>query len=174
MYQDSAILFSVFFPKRSRLQIIGDPEKTTFLICNVPTISKHWPSWFFDTRPSQIFIFENPKITFINAKCFQYYVQYYQISISCFLADIDLISKISMNLLNGSTGLFGARLSQHFEKFGCSRGWDLWKLCEHDLSLSLISWGLLGSLKIKKQFWEPGTRPKVEKSWHLEFWASLK
>ena len=37
-------------------------------------------------------------------------VTYYQIFISCFLIDIDLISKISKILLDGSVGFVGARL----------------------------------------------------------------
>ena len=33
-----------------------------------------------------------------------------QHSISCFLIDIDSVSKVFKNLLNGSSGIFGARL----------------------------------------------------------------
>ena len=41
----------------------------------------------------------------------------YQIAISCFLEDIDLISNIFKTLLDGSPGFVGARLVQHFQTF---------------------------------------------------------
>ena len=44
---------------------------------------------------------------------------YYQLSISCFLMDIDLTSKTFKMLLNGSSGFVGGRLFQHFQIVGC-------------------------------------------------------
>ena len=44
----------------------------------------------------------------------------YQISISCFQEGIDLVSKISEILLDGSSGLFGARLFSSLQNCGFS------------------------------------------------------
>ena len=41
-----------------------------------------------------------------------------QISISCFLEDIGLISKIFKILLDGSSSFFGARLFESCQRFG--------------------------------------------------------
>ena len=51
-------------------------------------------------------------------------VPYYKISISCSLEDIDPISKIFKNILNGSSDIFGARLFQNFQMF------DLQNVCD--------------------------------------------
>ena len=40
---------------------------------------------------------------------------YYQNPISCFLEDIDPVLEIFKNLLDGSLGLFGPRLFEHFQ-----------------------------------------------------------
>ena len=42
-------------------------------------------------------------------------IPYYQNYISCFLEDIDPISKIFKNLLDGSSGFCGSRLFQHLQ-----------------------------------------------------------
>ena len=55
-------------------------------------------------------------------------IPYYQNSISCFVEDINPISKISKNFLDGSSGFVGPCLCQHFQKFEMS--WNLWfSLC---------------------------------------------
>ena len=77
-----------FSSKRSVTQVILDPPKIMSIIMPPPAlskISKHWPSGFVGTHPSIIPFFGNV----------QYDFKYYQISISCFLLDIDFIYKLS-------------------------------------------------------------------------------
>ena len=69
--------------------------------------------WFLGFLVSKLQDFQRLKmeLTFFLKIVFLYY----HISISCFLEDIDLISKISKNSLNGSSGFVGARLVQLFQ-----------------------------------------------------------
>ena len=63
-------------------------------------------SWFLGFKDSKFL------------QCFwKILVPCYQISISCFLIDIDLISKISKNFSNESSSFFGARLFQNWQKW---------------------------------------------------------
>ena len=68
-----------FSSKRSVTQVTLDPPKIMSIIMPpaLSNISKHWPSGFVGTHNVQ------------------YDFQYYQISISCFLLDIDLTYKLS-------------------------------------------------------------------------------
>ena len=61
----------------------------------------------------------------------------YQMSISCFLIDIDLISKIS-TICTKIFIIFGARLFQNCQKFGGPEFWDfsIWKCGDCFLILS--------------------------------------
>ena len=64
-------------------------------------------SWFLGFLVSKFLIVKDSKIP----SCFRkILVPYYRISISFFLVDIGLISKIFKILLDGSSGLFVARL----------------------------------------------------------------
>ena len=73
--------------------------------------SKKVGSWFLGFEISK---FQGFKHLF----CFQkIFVSYYQMSISCFLVDIDLISKILKILLDGSPSFVGARLFQNGQQW---------------------------------------------------------
>ena len=62
---------------------------------------------------------------FKNLLCFQkIFVTYYPISITCFLIDIDSVSKMFKNLLDGSSSFFGACLFHIFQSFGFTKHWD--------------------------------------------------
>ena len=63
------------------------------------------------------------KISFMFL-CFQKrFVTWHQVSISCFLMDIDLISKILKILLDGPSGFFGAHLFQTCHILGIPTCW---------------------------------------------------
>ena len=62
-------------------------------------------------------VFENKKISwFLSCSCPGFKI--YQIAISCFLEDIDLISKLFKISLDGSSGFSGARLFKTCQTFG--------------------------------------------------------
>ena len=75
--------------------------------------------WGFGFLVSKILGFLVSKILGVLVSTFQSFkdstIPYYQISISCFLVDIDRTSKTLKILLDGSLGLFGARLFQHVQ-----------------------------------------------------------
>ena len=88
--------------------------------------------------------------------------------ISCFLEYIDLIFKILQNLLDGSSGVFGAHL---FKKNKTTCFLQFWDFQHEDFrkmvwGLSWTTWSILVSPKINKYwFWGSGTRPNTPKSW---------
>ena len=70
-----------------------------------------WVSWFLGFKVSRFLGVWFPGFLVSKFQSFKV-PKIYQMSISCFLEDIDPVSKVPKNLLNGSSGMFGARLFQ--------------------------------------------------------------
>ena len=82
----------------------------------------------------------------------------YQISNSCVLIDIDPIFKIFKNLLDGSTGLFGARHCQRLKTFVEIRELPKRIIFENIVLIFVNYLESFGGLKVKKNwFWGPLT-----------------
>ena len=77
-------------------------------------------SWFLDFKVSWFQSFLVSKFLGFNASWFLGFKvsEIYQIAISCFLEEIDPISKIFKNSLDGSPGFVGTRLFHHFRNLG--------------------------------------------------------
>ena len=76
----------------------------------------------------------------------------YQLYMSCFLEDIDLVSKIFKICSDGSSSLFGARLFENCQTFGFEKFWGLWAKQYVLKRFQRFSWfclGVLVSPKIK-------------------------
>ena len=70
----------------------------------VPSFLGFLDSWIIGVLVSWFQSFKDSKAFNI---CWKRLIPYYQISISCFLKDIDPVFQISKNLLDGSSGCFG-------------------------------------------------------------------
>ena len=103
----------------------------------------------------------------------------HQISISCFLIDVDLISTIFKSLLNGSSWLFGPRLFDTFPNYHFPKFRDF----QNDPGFSWIVLIILVSPELKiivfgSHFWKKRkpiwwNLPNIFGILHM-FWWSLK
>ena len=84
-------------------------------------VSWFMASWFLGFEVSKFQRFE-------IIQCFwRMLVPYYQISMSCFLVDDDLISKLFKIVLDGSSGFVGACLFENCQHFGCPNCWEFFE-----------------------------------------------
>ena len=82
-----------------------------------------------------------------------------RLQFSCFLEDIEPISKIFKNILDGSSGLLGTSIFQN--QFGSPK----WKFNNNRENCFFICFSSPGVSKNKNSWlWGSGTRPKVPKS----------
>ena len=89
-------------------------ESTCWGELGIPLLENQKVSWFLGFKVSWFQRFKNPTMFVIG------FGPSYQMFISCVLINIDLISKISKILLNGSSGFFGARLFETCRNYGFS------------------------------------------------------
>ena len=116
-------------------------------------------SWFLGFRVSWLLGFKNSKKLWGLYKLFG---QYYQISISCSLIDIDILPKLFNTLLDGSTAFCGAHLFEHDQHFGFPK----MRFTNHFKWLGIFL-DYLRSPGVSKEknkcLLEERTRPKIQK-----------
>ena len=109
----SRLAYNNITARKSPHSEIGGAQSCPPGVLGIRGFRGFWFSVFLDFQ-SGFLDFQSVLVSWLFVLCFQV-SRMYQISISCFLEEIDLISKICKILVDGTAGLIGTRLFEMFK-----------------------------------------------------------